>query len=43
MKIRRKRCSAADEMLTPAFSYYIFMDGYFISFRLLTHRGVNII
>ena len=29
------------ECLTPNFSFDIFMDNYFISFRLLTHLGVN--
>ena len=29
------------EFLTPAFTFDIFMDNYFISFRLLNHFGVN--
>ena len=29
------------ECLTPTVSFYIFMDNYFTSFRLLTHLGVN--
>ena len=29
------------ECLTPSASFDIFMDNYFISFRLLTHLGVN--
>ena len=29
------------ECLTPTFSFDIFMDNYFTSFRLLTHLGVN--
>ena len=29
------------EYLTPAFSFDIFLDNYFTSFRLLTHLGVN--
>ena len=27
--------------LTPTVNFHIFMDNYFISFRLLTHIGVN--
>ena len=29
------------ECLTRSVSFYIFMDNYFTSFRLLTHLGVN--
>ena len=29
------------ECSTPPFSFHIFMDNYFTSFRLLTHFGVN--
>ena len=29
------------ECLTPTFSFDLFMDNYFTSFRLLTHLGVN--
>ena len=39
MDIKRKRCSAADGMLSVSFD--IFMDNYFTFSRLLTHHGVN--
>ena len=29
------------ECLPPTFSYHIFMNNYFTSFRLLTHLGIN--
>ena len=43
----RKRWTVADEMLemmkwwTPTFSFDIFIDNYFTSFRPLTHLGVK--
>ena len=41
MGIRTEHCFATDEMLTlNSYSYHIFMDNYFTSFRLLTHLGV---
>ena len=41
MAIRRKRCFAADGMLSFSFNLYMFMDYYFTSFRLLIHLGVD--
>ena len=41
MEIRKKFCSELMECLTPSISFKIFMDDYFISFRLPTHNGVN--
>ena len=39
--VRKEHCFATDEMLTlNSYSYHIFMDNYFTSFRLLTHLGV---
>ena len=38
---RGKHCSAADGVLPSNFSYHIFLENYFTSFRLLIHLGVN--